>query len=91
MLVFIGQTTHQPSAEAGNFARVEGESLCFGHFDGDPGKIGQIGGATTGPSAGAKSSFHFGLVPDPDLPKLNADSEIGGQILDQLPEVHAVV
>ncbi len=41
--------------------------------------------------ADAQTSHHLGLVPDADLPQLNAGMEHACQVLDQLPEVHPLV
>jgi len=38
-----------------------------------------------------ESSQHLGLIPNPDLPKLNPGPKDRGQILDQFPKVDASI
>ena len=94
--VFIGvllvfQAAHKPAAGTGNLSRVQTQVLGLGHFDGNRLEVIQKLGAAEGPSADAQATYHFGFVPDTNLPQLNPGSENAGQILDQFPEVHPVV
>ena len=87
-LLLVFQAAHEPSAGARNLGGVEGQVLGFGHLDGHRLKLVQEGGAAEGLAADAQAAQHFGLVPDADLPQLNAGVEYPSQILDQSAEVH---
>ena len=94
--IFIGvllvlEAAHQPPADAGNFGRIQAEILRLGHLDRDRLEIVEEFAAAEGPSADAESADHLRLVAHADLAQLNARAEYGGEVLDQLPEVHTPV
>ena len=90
-VLLIFQAAHQPPAGAGNFRRVQGQTLGLGHFDGHGHKVIQKLGTAEGAAADPQASQHLGLVPDADLPQLDAGPEHRRQVLYQLPEVHPPV
>ena len=90
-VLLIFQAAHQPPAGAGNFRGVQGQTLGLGHFDGHGHKVIQKLGTAEGAAADPQASQHLGLVPDADLPQLDAGPEHRRQVLYQLPEVHPPV
>ena len=90
-VLFVFQTAHQPPAGAGDLGGVQAQILGLGHFNGHRHELVHIGGAAEGPTADAKAAQHFGLIPDADLPQLNAGAEYPGQILYQFTEIHTAV
>ena len=51
---------------------IQGQVLGLGHFDGHRLELVQEGGAAEGLAADAQPAQQLGLVPDADLPQLNA-------------------
>ena len=89
LLVF--QAAHQSAAGAGNFGGIQAEILGFCHFDRHRLEIIQEACTAEGASADTQTAYHLCLVPDTDLPQLNAGMEGACQGLDQLSEVYPFV
>ena len=90
-VLLVLEAAHQPPAGAGDLGGVQAQVLGLGHLDGHGQEPVQELGAAEGPPADAKAADHLGLVPDADLPQLDSGAEDGGQVPDQLPEVHPPV
>ena len=90
-LLLVFQAAHEPAARAGDLRRIQTEILRLCHFDGNRLEIVEEFLAAEGSAAHAESADHLGLVAHADLPQLDASTEDGGQILDQLAEVHTAV
>ena len=89
--LLIVQAAHQAAAGAGNFGRIQTEILRFCHLDGHRLEIVEKFAAAEGTAANAQTADQLCLVAHADLTQLNARAQDGGQLLDQLAEVHAPV
>ena len=84
------QTAHQPAAGAGDLGGIQGQTLFLCHLDGNRLEISQIALAAEFPAANAQPPQELCLVPDANLPQLDAGAEHACQILHQFPEIHPV-
>ena len=89
--LLIAQAAHQTAARAGDLRRVERHGLHLRHLRGHGLKVVQKLIAAVRAAADADAAEHLRLITHTNLAQLDAVAEHGGQILDQLTEIHAPV
>ncbi len=88
--MLIGHATHKSTAYPGDLRRVQGEVLLLYHLDANRGELVQPLTATALSSAGSDPFHRLCLVPDSDLPELDACFELLGQVPDVRAEIHSL-
>lgn len=90
-IVFIGEAALELAADSREFRDVKRKHLVLGSIDANAFEGSEEGGAAKGKPAGTDATDHLCLIARGDLTKVETAMELGGEDLEELAEIDAVI